>query len=256
MKYVFCVLAIFIAFPAASERLNVGVFDEHAMYLKTSKPYQVGWQVLNRAANKAGLEIVPVEEAWARSIQELKKGNLDGVFGAMRSAEREQWAEFSLPLSNDAVHVFTHKSNSVNNLREIDLKAATVGVSKDSVQHKMAIELGFNNVYAIIDRNALYKMLVANRIDYLIFSDTFTHIYCHKYSEDANHHCLKPLEPALASNSMHLMYNANSNTRHEAFARLDEVLVEMKKSGEIKAIFKQIYQDNSHYNVWAAFFDN
>ncbi|NMP31211.1 amino acid ABC transporter substrate-binding protein [Thalassotalea sp. M1531] len=249
----FCIalfLLLIVSLNARSEQLKVGVFDEHQLYLKTSKPYRIGWDILMHAAAKSDISITPVEDAWARSLSDLSSGKIDGVFGAMKSPERIQWAKFSKPLMLDSVHIFTYQDSLVNEINSIDKKHAAVGVSKGSVQHKMAEELGFENIYAILDRNALYKMLIAKRIDYLIFSDSFINLYCYKYTQSKAPNCLKPLTPSLTENFMYVMFDKSSAHLDVSINKINRAIEQMVTNDEVKAIYLANYPNEKAYNRW------
>lgn len=249
MKLLVGFIIYLVCFPLAANQLTVGVFDEHPLYLKTSKPYAVGWEILSQAAQSANIELIPVEEGWARSIVALKNKRIDGIYGAMMSEERKEWANFSLPISSDLVYVFSEPNTTSTQLEQIDRNLASVGVSKDSIQHQLAIEMGFKNIYAIIDRNVLYKMLLAGRIDYLIYSDSFVNVYCYKYNKQQQQGCLQPVKPALASNTLHLMYLKN-NSKQPLYDKLNKALIALESAGTIKSIFEKYHQSNEAYQAW------
>ncbi|MDG9924624.1 MULTISPECIES: transporter substrate-binding domain-containing protein [unclassified Pseudomonas] len=53
------------------------------------------YQLLLQLANGAGCSLEFIEVPWARALQLLKRGQLDMLYGASRTAEREAYAQFS-----------------------------------------------------------------------------------------------------------------------------------------------------------------
>ena len=242
-------LSVHISGFSASKTLEVGVFDEHPIYMKTSVPYRLGWQLFLDAAQRADIEIIARQGAWARSINSIKLNELDGIYGAMKGDEREHWANFTLPLSYDSVHIFAKLERTTAALTDIDMESESVGVSKGSIQHEMARSLNFSNIYAIIDRNTIYKMLLAGRLDYIIFSTSMTNIYCYKYSPEPTN-CLKAVGEPLAINSLHVMYSQSNLKVQQHFKAINEQIRLMYESSEITTLFKQSKEGEKMYSTW------
>ncbi|MCH2057453.1 MAG: transporter substrate-binding domain-containing protein [Thalassotalea sp.] len=239
---------------ANGNELQIGVFDDHQLYLDMSGPYRTGWAILNMAAERANIRIVPKPDAWARGLYELKSGHLDGVYGAIPNEERLVWAKFLLPLSYEQIYVYAPMASPLNKLDEIDMSTASVGVSKDSIQHNLANSLGFSEVYAILDRNVQFKLLQANRVDYLIYSSTFVNIYCAKFDSELRERCLKPLRPALSSRQFSVMYNKSSKTHNKLYQALDAALVDLYEQGVIQTLYRQHFaQESKAYEQWKTF---
>lgn len=55
------------------------------------------YELLQRLATKAGCQLVYVEASWENSLKMLADGQLDMLYGASRTAEREAYARFSTP---------------------------------------------------------------------------------------------------------------------------------------------------------------
>jgi polar amino acid transport system substrate-binding protein len=55
------------------------------------------YQLMQELATAAGCTLIFVETPWVRALQLLKSGQLDMLYGASRSAEREAYAQFSQP---------------------------------------------------------------------------------------------------------------------------------------------------------------
>ncbi len=232
---------------------NVGVFDENNVYLETSVPYRIGWQIFIKASKKANLKIVVHPGAWTRSLKALKSNDLDALYGAMKTEERQAWAYFSLPVSYDTIQIFSEPNNPISVVSQIDKKSQTVGVTKDSIQHGMAKALNFSNIYPIVERDSLYKMLLAGRLDYIIFSNSLTNVYCYKYTLKGVG-CLKAIGEPLAENSMHIMYSQSNQSVYEKRTKIDKQIHLMYQSGEIKNIFGQYRDGKSMYSTWRRFY--
>ncbi|WP_199610650.1 substrate-binding periplasmic protein [Flocculibacter collagenilyticus] len=272
-------------------QLEISVFSDHDAFLSNSGPYYLGWAILNEAAVIAKIKLVPAHNSWTRSLTRLKSGSLASVYGAIYTEERAKWAMFSLPLSSDSIHIFAHNTNASNVLADIDLVNSVVGVAKDSVQSHYAKQLGFQNIYDTADALTLFKMLRAQRIDYLIFSHSSAIIYCKneqspvakvafaddkqptmkpispsshghtsllvhtKSRVDRDQSCLKKVGQPLVVNGIHVISRRDNLDTIKLIKKLDNAIQKMHVNKRIKSLYKQFGYSENEYKSWLSIYN-
>ncbi len=249
----FIVVSLILSFQSlalAKNSLTIGIFNEHEIYIETSAPYAIGWKLLTVAAARENIELETIRETWTRSLSALDSEQFDGVYGAMITTERLKWGRFSVPLSYDEIHIFAQPDNPVESKEQINKSTDAVGVTKDSIQHDMARELDFSNIYAIVDRSSLYKMLLAGRLDYLIYSDTFINTYCFGYHKKKEENCLKSVGKPLSINSIHVLYKKGNLSAQPLADRIDQQIGQLYESKYVESLFKQYPLGDRLYNTW------
>jgi len=63
------------------------------------------YQLLERLASEAGCQLEYIERPWLRALHELSQGQLDMLYGASHTAEREAFAQFSTPYRVEQFHL-------------------------------------------------------------------------------------------------------------------------------------------------------
>lgn len=172
---------------AASEpcRLRVGWEEWYPLIHQqdgrlTGSEYQRARQL----ADGAGCRLEFVEVPWARALQLLRNGQLDMLYGASRSAERETYARFSQAYRQERmVLVVSAQSSATTDLEEVSLAAWLAEPRNDGRPRRLGLIRGFHYGEAlkpVLDSNKgtrlevrwdeqLQQMLALGRIDgYLV----------------------------------------------------------------------------------------
>ncbi|MCD8533181.1 MAG: transporter substrate-binding domain-containing protein [Saccharospirillaceae bacterium] len=69
----------------------------------------IEYQYLMALADAADCRLVFVELPWIRALQELEQGNIDVLYGASHSPERNRFATFSRPYRHEEMVLVTHQ---------------------------------------------------------------------------------------------------------------------------------------------------
>ncbi|MEM8952666.1 MAG: transporter substrate-binding domain-containing protein [Verrucomicrobiota bacterium] len=96
-------------------------------------------EVMNAAAELAGLNPIYQEIVWDRHLRSIEAGNLDFAMGATRQAAREEYAWFSRPYRHEAIFVFCRKGEGA--LWEGDSPIDTLKAIRDR-GGKISLEAG------------------------------------------------------------------------------------------------------------------
>lgn len=247
------------ASPPQTKQLTINVFDEHELYLQYSRSYSVAWQIMQAAAQKADIELVPFPEVWIRSISFLKQQkSVNAVFGAMPSKERENWTSFSAPLALENISAYTLPDSKLDSLNTLlDNKAAIdIGVTRGSIHENLANQLGFSYVFTFTDRNKVFEMLEANKLDAIVYTHALTSFYCGKFKKLTNNSCLKEIKPAIEESTLHFMFNKADKNTQETVSLIHKKINHLYKSQRIKELFLHNGYKASDYSTWEQKYKN
>jgi len=75
------------------------------------------------------IEVKPME--FSEALEELKRGEIDAIFGVAKTPEREEYMDFSLPYFNITFAIFSHKGSSIDGMDSLNNR--TVAVRKGDV---------------------------------------------------------------------------------------------------------------------------
>lgn len=230
----------------------VSVFKDHERYLVASNVYKLSWNIFEHAANDAGYSLVTEESSWRGSLQRLKAHKVDLVFAALKSKEREEWAEFTLSLVTGGSGIFTRLDNPANSLEDIDKANSIVGVSSKSLQAQMTLEVGFENIYSSVRRPQLYKMLKEGRIDYIFFGKSVIEYYCVFIDESKSKGCMKQVGPNFKPNQIHAIAAKTNSEMVNVVNDINQSLLKVSKSKTIEQMFTEYGFTKEHYQKWLA----
>ena len=239
------------ALPAfANNTVSITVFENHKRYVEASESYGISWKLFELATQHAKYQLELQPSSWRASMKRIKDGKVDMVFGALKTAEREKWASFSLPLIAEGSAIFTQPNNPVTYFDDIDLENSTIGVSANSLQETLAKELGFKNIYSTVHRPQLYDMLKGNRLDYLFFGTSIINYYCVNYNKAATPKCMKQVSEDFHPSGVHTLALSNNSAAVDKLNHINQALVALRHSKELKAVFEQYASSDSLYEVW------
>lgn len=158
----------------AGEHYTITVFEDHNNFLKDSQVYATSWKILSAAIKQQQLPVDVISVNWNSSMNRLKKGKVDLIFGAFKTPERAQWASFSLPLLPEESVLFALEMHPVNSLSDItDFTQYSVATIKQSTQLGLAEKMGFETIYAAGEREKLRDLLFSKRVDFVMAQGSF-----------------------------------------------------------------------------------
>lgn len=241
----------FARYSSAKELVTVSVFEDHERYVIASDSYGLSWRLLNAAAEHANLTLQIQESSWQASISRLQANKIDLVFAALKTAEREQWANFSLPLVTEGSGIFTRNDNPADSFDEIDLQNSVIGVSLNSVQEQIARDLGFENIYSTVQRPLLYNMLNKGRVDYLFFGKSIINYYCLYFDETADRTCMKQIGNLYHPDNVYAISNKENQRANKLLLSINQSLLLIADEAATKKLFMDYDKSSEHYKDWA-----
>ncbi len=128
------------------------------------------------------LEIRPMD--FSQALEEIKKGEIDAIFGIAKTSEREEYMDFSIPYFNITFALFSHKGAHITGLESLNNR--TVAVRKGDMAIDYLKEHVSNPIIFEVDtiEDAL-KMV--NRGDVAaFFGDKYVALYYLKTEDFSN----------------------------------------------------------------------
>ena len=234
----------------ASEAITISVFEDHERYVLASDSYGLSWQILEAAAKRSGIQLQTQESSWRASMNRIQAHRVDMVFAALKTEERSQWANFTVPLIAEGSGIFTRPDNPVTTFEQIDLKNSVIGVSLNSLQETIARDLGFENIYSTVQRPQLYDMLNRNRVDYLFFGKSIIRYYCVYFDESRNPECMKQVGELYYPNNVHALVHKENEKANKVLAELNKNIIAFSGSKETKKLFESYDFPHEIYDAW------
>ncbi len=223
----------------------ISVFEDHQNLLQVSATYAVSWHLLVAALEQEGVSFDVIPSNWNSSINRLKNGKKDLVFGAFKTPERERWAIFSLPLMPEYNALYALNSHPVVSLSEItDFSNYAVAVIEQSSQLGLAKELGFDNIYAAAERGKLCTLLFSKRVDFIITQGSYP-FTCDQPGEVKRY-------PPLKTQYYRVMGMDKEATR-DLMNSINTGLQKVVQSGQLEELLQQ-FPDASVLDKWKSQF--
>ena len=194
--------------------------------------------IIDEAAKIVGYQIKWKNVPWPRSVVNFKQGNVDILPRILRNKEREAFTYYLGPIGyqqKDILFLVRKGQENLLNSYE-DLCKVQVGVKRgaayfDKFNHDQKI-----NKYLSYDDKNMSKMFAANRLDTMIILDkaaietAFEKIGFTNYSY-ANYKYVQRIGN---------YYGLSKKSPHaQVYQKLNEVLLEMTKSGRVAEIYKK-----------------
>ena len=234
----------------AEDTITISVFEDHERYVAASDSYGLSWRLFEAAAKHSNLKLQIQESSWRGSINRLQAHKIDLVFAALKTPEREQWANYSLPLVSEGSGIYTRHDNPTNSFNEIDLKNSVIGVSLNSVQEQIARDLGFENIYSTVQRPLLYNMLKKRRVDYLFFGKSIINYYCLYFDETSDRACMKQIGDLYHPNNVYAIANKNNQRASKLLLSINQSLLSIAEEDDTEQFFIEYQKDSEHHRLW------
>lgn len=231
---------------------GAGVADDRVVTLATdaksrffqyhdSKPTGFFADLLEEAFAKAGWRAEFRARPWARCFDEVRNGELDGLFSLYRVEDRDSIFLFSsVPLYVAEEHVYVSEGHAfdVKHWREA-LKGKKIGVLNGSYHGKAFADAEAQHLFASTEQvnstESLVAMLIAGRID-AVFSTK--ELMARALVETGKGGAIDSLEPAVELMPTYLAFTRKRDMTaiRDAF---DAELRKMKADGRYDALLKR-----------------
>ena len=170
-----------------------------------------------------------------RAFEELKQGRVDLIFAASKTAERAEYAHFTLPYRVEKMLLYKHASSpNVNSIIELFKKSLTVGVNRGSVFGDAFEQLRIqyaNQVVLTGESKKRFILLNKQRINFLIDDSLVAQYFTKQYSNIVP----APLVEPINVNNVHFMLSKKTVTA-------DDIAAINSYITNNKTVIERIYQ--------------
>lgn len=235
MKYFTFALMILLSFNLFANELifNTQDFKPYS-YLENNIAKGAGVEIIEAVCKKAKLQYKINFYPWARAQKDVEEGKAQGLFVLAKSAEREQWLNFSEPLIDTEYAFFVSIDDKTQYKSVNEFKNKIIGVygpsNTSSALEKLASEVGNITIEMTPDDIEAFKKLDTKRID-VVYSN-----------RDVGQMFIKDLKLnniKLGISHKKIVYSialSKQFTDEESTKIFFEALKSMKTNGEIKKI--------------------
>jgi polar amino acid transport system substrate-binding protein len=170
-----------------------------------------------------------------RAFEELKQGRVDLIFAASKTADRAEYAHFTLPYRVEKMLLYKHASSpNVNSINALFKKSLTVGVNRGSVFGNAFEQLRTqyaNQVVLTGESKKRFILLNKQRINFLIDDSLVAQYFTKQYSNIMPAALVEPIN----INNVHFMLSKKTVTA-------DDIAAINSYITNNKAVIDRIYQ--------------
>jgi ABC-type amino acid transport substrate-binding protein len=190
--------------------------------------------VLNSAAKQEQISLILGHiKPWKRLLIELRQGNLDFLAGVTHSIHREQFFEFSEPISFINLRVYVNQNNSFKFNQLSDLKSLIGGKLLGMSFGDEVDNYAFNHL--VIEEKlslaSLFKMLEYGRLDYVIMYENAGSTYI---KENKLEQKITALAKPLHVNDVYIAASKHSY----CYSNIKNILAEIKPPEQAEKLYK------------------
>lgn len=228
MKIFLFILTLTLFLTKALNAQPILVFAQ----IKDTPDQMVGAEILKVVYSKIGISIKTVEMPGKRALKESSTGRVDGeVHRIIEIAdEYPTLIRVSTPINYIEPSVFSKKYDfKITNCSA--LKDYSIGIVR-GVKHAELCTRSMKQVDALTYSTKMMKLLDANRVDIIITARINGLLLTKKLNMKSIH----PLSPPL---SRMMVYHYINEKHKDLVPKINKVLIEMKKSGELEMLRKK-----------------
>jgi polar amino acid transport system substrate-binding protein len=228
--------------------INIKVFATEAIrvtVVPTGKPN--GWvqngeimgisvDLMKIVFSELDIDIEPVILPWARSLSYMKDGKIDCILTILRSEEREEFIQFSLPYSSLDTSIFVKKGKAFpfNNFNDLigkngmSIRGEFQGEDFDSFRKQA-------NIYEANSLRSVFSLLNVGRYDYAVYvKDAFLMEAERLGFSDT----IEALPMPIMSTTVHIGFSKKSKYL-DKLPYLDKRIKEMDADGTIEKLIRK-----------------
>lgn len=229
-----------LARASAEKTLAVG-WDSYPPYQMETSGAAMGidMEIISAALKRAGFSARFVQLPWARQLAMARSGELDIVMNASRSADRAEYAQWSIPYRQERVALVSLETNNrrYTSLEQLIGRPVRIGVIRGSVYGADFETAAANPRFAkLLDFAPLnttnIKKLYAGRIDYIIDDPVTIEHQSRQFAPPKVHIALE-----LKGDRTAFLVSKKTLLRHPGLLeRLNTALTQMESSGVTRNI--------------------
>ncbi len=193
--------------------------------------------IATEAFKRAGYDLEIVYVPWKRALTGSKAGNYDGILGAFRTPEREQYFYYSKAVSK-LDNVFVYLGDGMTTTAVI--KAAIVGVIRGSSLYGDLKENDFFSVTEVDSYEQGLKMVVGGRMKAMLI-DRILFSYQMNNDDVLKKHAAQfaAISPPFSSNPLYILVSRKHPDGAKIVAAFNAAYVEMSEDGSIGLIMSR-----------------
>jgi len=237
LTFAFCSSAV------AKQNLAVGweLWYPYQYHNKQRELVGLDFDIFNAIVKDAGLTVTFTELPWKRHVHYIKTGQMDIAMGSSYTAERADFAYFSLPYRKEQVNLFV-KNKDIKNIKITSL-SELIGS-----RYMIGIESGYyygeefqtliqnpkfqDHISEVIDLEENVKLLINGHLDGILVDPVTMKAFVKKYKLEGQF--VKHSLPVYQAD-IHIMLSKKSMSI-EMLNKIDNSITSLSKSGEIKKL--------------------
>lgn len=187
------------------------------------------------ALRNAGYDVEVRFMPWARALRQGEQGQVDGLIGVWRSAERERTFFYSEPVVSNRIVLCRRGTAGPDRFTTWDaIRPYTVGVVRGYADPEGLAAAGVSTEAVTDDLQNLRK-LVAGHID-LVLIDSRVQQYLSRRHLGPKAALVDCLQPAVQEHPQYLVVSRSTTGGEAIVAGFNEQLQRLRRSGEFKRI--------------------
>jgi len=223
--------------PTATNQLEFAT-DEYPPFefAENGQIKGISTEIVNEAFKRMGIKIVIKTYPWARAMDMVKNGEVDGIFSVFKTPERKAFIDFPTPLVADVQSLFVLKDSDLKfdgDLSKLNQEsiASVTGYSYGE-KFDTAVKNGVIKLESTADITSNFEKLLSKRVNIYVESK-YSGIYILKKMGKLDQ--VKALSPDVNSPYGYLGFS-KSKKHTELIAKFNTVLEQMKNDGTTQKI--------------------
>jgi len=195
--------------------------------------WQVAKQALEHQGYQAELQIYP----WARAVKMVERGEIDALYIANKTTEREHWARFSEQVGEESSVLWKKQKSQIRFDDLEELKQFRIAGLRASSQLKFLVERGID-VQPVNNFQQGLKMLNGDRVDLLVADKMATAHMLNQMPEKVRNQ-LSYLSPPLHEVGFYLAVSRKVVDNAAITEAFNSGLKHLRESGRYQAILAE-----------------
>lgn len=212
------------------------------MYLdQSNKLVGVDVDTISAALKMINCEVEYLQMPWRRVLKDAETGELNIVYGAAKTPERELWGNFSIPYRTEVMRLFVLKQNvsalHLENLEDFFRRDFQLAIIRDNYYGPELSKLEQSQAYRqqvarVLSAEQMIRMLLADRVQALIGDAIFIGKEIKRLgaSELIEAHSL-----IVSTTDLHVIFSKQSTTQQQLDG-FNQALRSLKEKGTLQEI--------------------
>jgi len=209
-------------------------------YLHEGKLTGINFDLVKEAFVRAKIPVEIQMYTWVRGLKEVEQGEIDGLFNAYKTKERELYADYSDSLMIETVSLFVKKSSTITfngDLAQMNKYSfgGVKGYSYGSIFDAAVTNEILTNVSRTREGPYTMRKLLKDRYQVLVSDSYYALDIFNKMESSA---LVKELTPPVQENISYVIFSKKRKL-HSTIKKFNEALQSMRKDGTYQRIINQ-----------------